>query len=62
LAQEEALPFENTGSDYLRQLKQYPYTTDKESIPGVNKVWVYPFTCLVVRAIHLDVVEGMSAD
>ena len=53
----EALPFEYTGIDYFGPLyiKQYA-NGDK------TKVWVCLFTCMVVRAIHLELVEGMSAD
>ena len=56
----EALPFEYTGLDYFGPLyiKQYA-NGDK---PIYKKVWVCLFTCMVVRAIHLELVEGMSAD
>ena len=61
----EALPFEYTGLDYFGPLyvKQYPHTSDQKTTPCKDKkVWVCLFTCLVVRAIHLEIVEDMSAD
>jgi len=60
----EALPFECTGLDYFGPLyvKQYQCTTDKESAPVIKKIWVCLFTCLVVRAIHLEIVEDISTD
>jgi len=60
----EALPFEYTGLDYFGPLyvKQYQCATDKESAPVIKKVWVCLFTCLVVRAIHLEIVEDISTN
>ena len=60
----EALPFEHTGLDYFGPLyvKQYPHASDQKTTPEIRKVWVCLFTCLVVRAIHLEIVEDMSAD
>ena len=57
----EALPFEYTGLDYFGPLyvKQRPDTSHQTV---EKKVWVCLFTCLVVRAIHLEIVEDMSAD
>lgn len=56
----EALPFEYTGLDYFGPLHVKLYTdTDK---PTYKKVWVCLFTCMVVRAIHLELVDDMSAD
>jgi len=56
----EALPFENTGLDYFGPLyiKRYPDSNK----PVYNKVWVCLFTCVVVRAIHLELVENISAN
>ena len=60
----EALPFEHTGLDYFGPLyvKQYPDASDQKTIPEIRKVWVCLFTCLVVRAIHLEIVEDMSIE
>ena len=57
----EALPFEYTGLDCFGPLfiKQYANGVDK---PVYKKVWVYLFTCMAVRAVHLELVEDMSAD
>jgi len=57
----EALPFEYTGLDYFGPLfiKQYANGVDK---PEYKKVWVCLFTCMVVRVVHLELVEDMSAD
>ena len=56
----QALPFEYTGLDYFGPfyIKQY---TDGDK-PVHKKVWVCLFTCMVVRAVHLELVEDMSAD
>jgi len=60
----EALPFQYTGLDYFgpMYIKEFQQSTDKESTIAIKKVWVCLFTCLVVRAIHLEVVEDMSTD
>ena len=60
----EALLFEHTGLDYFGPLyvKQYPHASDQKTTPEIRKVWVCLFTCLVVRAIHLEIVDDMSAD
>ena len=57
----EALPFEYTGLDYFGSLyiKQYPDASHQQA---EKKVWVCLFTCLVVRAVHLEIVEDMSTD
>ena len=47
-------PFTYTGLDYLGPL----YI---KAQAGVSKVWVCLFTCLVVRAIHLELVYDLSA-
>ena len=48
-------PFTYTGLDYLGPL----YVKSKK---GKKKVWLSLFTCIVVRAIHLEIVSVMSAD
>jgi len=60
----KALPFEYTGLDHFGPLyiKQYSHAPDQKSAQVIKKVWVCLFTCLVVRAIHLEIVEDMSAD
>ena len=51
----ESSPFTNTGVDYVGQL----YVKN-----GGNrkKVWICLFTCIAVRAVHLEVVEDMTAE
>ena len=48
-------PFTYTGVDYFGPL----YCTD---VSGEGKVWVVLFTCLAIRAIHLEVATDLSAD
>lgn len=47
-------PFTYTGLDYLGPL----YIRGDE----VKKVWICLFTCMVTRAVHLELVEDMTAD
>lgn len=49
-------PFTETGLDYLGPL----YVRDETS--EEKKVWICLFTCLAVRAIHLEVVSDLSAE
>ena len=58
----EALPFEYPGLDYFGPLyvKHYPNASSLEKTG--KKVWVCLFTCLVVRAVRLEIVEDMSVD
>ena len=51
----EAVPFSRTGLDYLGPM--YIIT-----INGEKKVWVCLYTCLVTRAIHLELLQDMSTD
>ena len=48
-------PFSFTGLDYLGPL----YIKDNEKI---SKCWVCLFTCLAVRAIHLELIHDLSAE
>ena len=48
----EARPFMRTGLDYLGPL--YIKTSDNS-----KKVWICLFTCLVTRALHLELVSDM---
>lgn len=48
-------PFRHTGLDYLGPL----YIKTK---PENKKVWVCLFTCLSVRAVHLELVQDMSTE
>ena len=48
-------PFTYTGVDYFGPL----YCTDR---PGEGKVWVVLFTCLAIRAIHLELAMDLTAD
>ena len=53
----EAIPFETTGLDYFGPLLiKQKHTTEKQ------KVWVCLFTCVAVRAIHLELVEDLTAE
>ena len=52
-----AIPFETTGLDYFGPLEiKVNQTTEKQ------KVWVCLFTCVAVRAIHLELVEDLTAE
>ena len=55
-----SLPFEFTGLDYFGPLYIKQFVQGSETI--VKKVWVCLFTCLAVRAIHLELIEDMSAE
>ena len=58
----EALPFEFTGLVYFGPLYVNVHSHDQETRTVTKKIWVCLFTCLVVRAVHLEIVEDMSAD
>ena len=47
-------PFQYIGLDYLGPLRV------KEG-NRVEKMWICLFTCLAVRAVHLELVKGLSA-
>ena len=47
-------PFQYIGLDYFGPLRV------KEG-NGIEKMWICLFTCLAVRAIHLELVKGLSA-
>ena len=49
------VPFSRTDLDYLVPL----YI---KAIKGQRKVWVCLFTCMVTRAIHLELLQDMSAE
>ena len=50
----KATPFTYTGLDYLGPL----YIKEKAE---TSKVWICLFTCLTVHAIHLEIIQDMSA-
>lgn len=50
----ESKPFEHTGVDYFG-----PINIKVNGV--VSKIWVCLYTCLVVRAIHLELVFNLSA-
>ena len=52
-----ASPFAFTGLDYLGPL----YIKDV-GMEESTKVWVCLFTCMVVRAVHLEVIRDMSCE
>ena len=56
----QALPFEYTGLDYFGPLYIKQYTDGDKLV--YKKVWVRLFTYMVARAVHLELVEDMSAD
>ena len=61
----KALPFEYTGLDYFGPLHVKCYDHNLERTNGecvYKKVWVCLFTCMVTRAIHLEIINDMSAD
>ncbi|XP_066926074.1 uncharacterized protein [Clytia hemisphaerica] len=49
-------PFKTTGLDYFGPLKV------KQADGSTQKVWVCLFTCVVVRASHLEIVNDMTAE
>ena len=51
----ESVPFTHTGIDYLGPLFIKNKTENQ-------KVWVFLFTCLVTRAIHLELMQNMSTE
>ena len=51
----EATPFSRTGLDYLGPLLI-------RTKNGTQKVWVCLFTCLVIRAVHLELVLDMTTE
>ena len=51
----ESTPFTRVGIDYFGPLC---IKENKDS----QKIWVSLFTCLVTRAVHLELVNDMSAD
>ena len=55
-----SLPFEFTSFDYIGPLYIKQFVQGSETT--VKKVWVCLFTCLAVRAIHLELIEDMSAE
>ena len=55
----QSFPFEYTGLDYLGPFYIKIYSEDSNQ-PTVKKVWVCLFTCLAVRAIHLELIEDLS--
>ena len=50
-------PFTNTGVDFAGPLFVKTSKTQEK-----NKVWIFLYTCCVVRAVHLDVVPDLSAE
>ena len=60
-----SLPFDYTGLDYFGPLyvKNFaPDTIGQNDGQNSKKVWVCLFTCMTIRAIHLELVDDMSAD
>jgi len=51
----ESLPFQFTGLDYLG-----PVFIKEDKI--ITKMWICLFTCLAVRAVHLEWVRSLSAE
>ena len=56
----QSFPFEYTGLDYLGPFYIQVYTRESNQ-PTSKKVWVCLFTCLAVRAMHLELIEDLSA-
>ena len=51
----ESAPFSSTGLDYLG-----PLFIKTEN--GHKKIWVCLFTCLLIRAVHLEMVNNMTSE
>jgi len=51
----KSAPFTYTGLDYLGPL-------DIQNGTSKRKVWVCLFTCVTVRAIHLELIKYMTAE
>ena len=51
----ESVPFSYSGIDYFGPL----YIKTR---PSTQKVWVCLFTCLVTRAVHLELMQDMSIE
>ena len=60
----QSIPFEYTGLDYFGPLyiKSYSNVASEGDAPTAKKVWVCLFTCFAVRAVHLELIEDMSAE
>ena len=54
---EESAPFSFTGLDYLG-----PLYVKVNGESATRKVWVCLFTCLAVRAVHLELIHDMSGE
>ena len=52
---QEAPPFSRTGLDYFGPL--YIKTSE-----GPRKTWVCLFTCMVIRAVHLELLQDMTTE
>ena len=50
----EAAPFTYTGLDYIRPF----YVKENKE----KKFWICIFTCVTVRAVHLEIVDDMTAE
>lgn len=50
----ESTPFSKAGLDYLGPVKIRFLNNHK-------KVWVCLFTCMVTRAVHLDIIQDLTA-
>ena len=51
----ESSPFANTDVDYFGPL-------NVKNGENQKKVWIFLFTCIAVHAVHLEVVEDMTAE
>lgn len=49
----QSTPFARTGLDYLGSISI-------KTAGNARKVWVCLFTCVVTRAVHLEIVQGMT--
>ena len=60
----QSIPFEFTWLDYIGPLyiKSYSNVASEGDAPTTKKVWVCLFTCFAVRAVHLELIEDMSAE
>ena len=60
----QSVPFEYSGLDYFGPLyiKNYVNVASEDEAPATKKVWVCLFTCFAIRAVHIELIEDMSAE
>ncbi|KRX50212.1 hypothetical protein T05_7367 [Trichinella murrelli] len=56
---EESAPFSHTGVDFAGPL--YTRSDTRARNPSTNKTYISVFTCMVTRAVHLEIVREQTA-